>query len=426
MNAKITSSDENGFSIQIDFKYSTSMLDTEKQILNSINEAGNLATGKVLSTFDANGSPIKIGNQVFTSKGLFNKSYQTPYGEVSVERHIYQSHSGGKTHCPLEDKARIIITSTPRFAMIVSSKYSSLGVRPLINDLSTNHGRDMNVQIIQNIADAVGTFAIAKESSWEYELPKLEKPVVGISIGLDGTCMLMKDDGWREAMTGTVSVYDKKGERMHTAYIAAAPEYGKEKFMANFEREVLRIKEKYSNVHVLGLADGARCNWNFLMKHSDYQLIDFYHATQYIGKFSKIAFQDAKEREKWMEETCHNLKHNSNGAKNFLKEVQQFKEKNLKLKKVEREEIAAVETYFKNNLKLMKYSKIGELNLPIGSGSTEAACKVIVKERMCKSGMRWKDEGANVVLTLRCLKQTDGRWDQFWNKVDRYGFERAA
>jgi hypothetical protein len=30
-------------------------------------------------------------------------------------------------------------------------------------------------------------------------------------------------------MVGTISLYDAEGERQHTTYIAAAPEYGKEK-----------------------------------------------------------------------------------------------------------------------------------------------------------------------------------------------------
>jgi hypothetical protein len=71
----------------------------------------------------------------------------------------------------------------------------------------------------------------------------------------------------------------------------------------------------------------------------------------------------------------------------------------------------------------MDYHSYREKKLPIGSGVTEAACKVIVKERMSGSGMKWKEHGAHTVLTLRALIKSEGRWDQFWNKVNRYGFE---
>jgi hypothetical protein len=58
---------------------------------------------------------------------------------------------------------------------------------------------------------------------------------------------------------------------------------------------------------------------------------------------------------------------------------------------------------------------------------TEAACKVIVKQRVCGSGMKWTEDGAAVVvLSLRALSYTAERWDQFWSKVDRWGFPVAA
>ena len=50
------------------------------------------------------------------TKGEQSKAYQTSYGEVIVNRHVYQRSSGGKTYCPLERDARIIITRVPLFA----------------------------------------------------------------------------------------------------------------------------------------------------------------------------------------------------------------------------------------------------------------------------------------------------------------------
>jgi hypothetical protein len=50
---------------------------------------------------------------------------------------------------------------------------------------------------------------------------------------------------------------------------------------------------------------------------------------------------------------------------------------------------------------------------------------VLVKQRLCGSGMRWKERGA-AVLSLRCLTYTAERWSQFWSRVDRSGFPVAA
>lgn len=425
-SVKIIKNDANGFSIQIDFNFNKSMLKAEEEILEKLNEVGSIATGKMLAQFDSDGSPIKIGNQTFTSKGLSEKNYQTPWGEARVNRHVYQSHTGGKTYCPLENDARIIITSTPRFAKIISSKYSDLSTEAVKKDLTENHGRIVQRKTIQSIGEVVGIVAIAKESSWEYvpTSDELDDKVESISIGLDGTCMQMREDGWREAMTGTVSLYNKKGERLHTTYVAGSPEYGKEKFLNKLDNAVVKIKENFPKAITVGLADGAKCNWTFLEKHTDYQVLDFYHATEYLGGFSKAAFKKIEEQKDWMANACHELKNEKGSAINLLSTFK--KELFKKHIKSDKETIEAAVTYFKNNFRKMNYSEIIEMNLPIGSGVTEAACKVIVKERMCKAGMRWNDDGAHIVLKLRTLNKTDGSWNHFWEKVDKVGFNMAA
>ena len=63
---------------------------------------------------------------------------------------------------------------------------------------------------------------------------------------------------------------------------------------------------------------------------------------------------------------------------------------------------------------------------PIGSEVTEAACKTLVKQRLCQSGTRWMEKGASMVISLRSLVLTKERRAQFWNKIDRYGFPVAA
>jgi hypothetical protein len=102
------------------------------------------------------------------------KVYQTPYGEVVVERHVYQRSGGGKTYCPLEQEARIIITSTPLFAQQVSSKFAYGSARDVQRDLSENHGRPVAVSYIQRISEAVATIIEVTEERWDYVPPQLE------------------------------------------------------------------------------------------------------------------------------------------------------------------------------------------------------------------------------------------------------------
>jgi len=58
----------------------------------------------------------------------------------------------------------------------------------------------------------------------------------------------------------------------------------------------------------------------------------------------------------------------------------------------------------------MKYAAYRRVGVPLGSGVTEAGCKTVYTERLKRSGMRWKQAGAQTILNLRVL-QVSGVWD---------------
>lgn len=427
MSATIVARSEASFTVQVEIPYSPSMLDFEQTIQERLNQAGVVATQEALQRFDTDGSSIVVGSVKFTSKGQLPKEYQTPYGVATVARHVYQSPQGGKTYCPLDREARIVVSSTPRFAKMIAHKYAEFGSGRVLLDLEENHGRKVARSFVQNVADAVAAVALAKEESWNYALPEMEHPVTTITLGLDGTCLLMCEDGWRETMVGTIGFYDKAGERQHTIYMAATPEYGKATFLDRMDREIERVKVLYPQARYVGIADGTRGNWDFLEPRTETQIVDFYHAAEYLSEAADVLFAGKpQEKERWLENRCHRLKHESGAAGAILKEMK-------KLSTVSRTanghaDVEDAITYFSNQNKKgrMDYAAWVEEDLPIGSGVTEAACKVIVKQRLCGSGMKWKEPGAAAVLSVRCLTYTRERWSQFWGKIDRYGFPVAA
>ena len=291
MSAAIVARSETSFTVQVEIPYGSSMLDFEEAIQDRLNQAGVVATQEALQQFDTDGSPITIGAVKLTSKGPLPKEYQTPYGVATVARHVYQSPQGGKTYCPLDRDARIVVSSTPRFAKMIAHKYAEFGSGRVIIDLEENHGRKVARSFVQNVADAVAAVALAKEEAWDYALPEMEQPVTTITLGLDGTCLLMCEDGWRETMVGTIGFYDKAGERQHTIYMAATPEYGKATFLDRMEREIERVKAAYPQARYVGIADGAKGNWDFLGRHTEVQVVDFWHAAEYLGKAAAVLYR---------------------------------------------------------------------------------------------------------------------------------------
>ena len=427
MDATIIARTPTSFTLQVEVPYNDSMLAFEETLQQRLNEAGVVATAEGLKQFDTDGSPISVGSTKLTTKGQVEKDYQTPYGVATLARHVYQGNQGGPTYCPLDRDARIVVSSTPRFAKVLSHKYAEFSSPRAQVDLQENHGRAVSRCLIQDVADAVAAAALAKEEDWSYTLPKFAEPPATVAISLDGTCLLMGEDGWRETMVGTLSFYDREGERQHTVYLAATPEYGKAKFLNRLEAEVGRAKEKCPGAHYVGIADGAKGNWEFLERHTDVQVTDFWHAAEYLGKAAAVLYRGQPQtRKAWLDEACHRLKHDAGGAVWVLKRFRSLARQRPWAKSDE--DVQRAITYFANQSAAgrMDYAARVAAGEPIGSGVTEAACKVIVKQRLCGSGMKWTEDGAAVVLSLRALSYTPERWEQFWAKVNRWGFPVAA
>ena len=426
MSAKVISVEGTKIKIELTIELSESMLDSEGKIQEGLNEAGCIAAREAMKHLDTDGSAIKLGKKIWRTKGQEEKAYQTPYGEVVVARHVYQSAGGGKTYCPMERNARIVVTSTPMFAKQISSKMANGVAREVQRDLRDNHGREVALSYVQRLSEAVGSIVQAKEEGDNYEPPEIDVKIESVGIGLDGTCMLMCEDGWREAMEGTISLYDGEGERQHTIYVGATPEYGRKRFLERLEREIRQTKDRYPSATYVGIADGAESNWKFLNEHTEEQILDFYHASGYLGILAEVLHpKQIPEQKEWLKTSCHQLKHESESAEKFYNQMVLAMNEN-KLTETTRDKLQASITYFNNHLWQMDYAQFQQKNYPIGSGVTEAACKTLIKQRLCCSGMRWKEKGASIILSLRALVLTSTRWEQFWQNLNQYGFPVAT
>ena len=428
MTARIKSIDGNRVTLELTIELGETMLSSEEAIQSGLNDSGQELTTVALKAFDTKGSPIEHDGQLWRTKGLQPKKYQTSYGEVSIDRHVYQRSGGGKTFCPMEEAARIILTATPHFCRQIGWKMAYGGARDVQRDL-LNHGRDLQVSTIQRISETLSSVVQAREEDWDYAPPEtLPDAVHTVSVGLDGTCMLMCERHWREAMTGTIALYNQAGKRLYTMYLGATPESGKTTFLARLTREIERMKGRYPQAAFVGVADGAQTNWDYLKNHVSVQILDFYHASGYLSAAATAAYPKKKDQQKryfWLKEMCHQLKHSAGAAQQLLK-VMKTLQQDDSLSKDQHKDLQKSVTYFENHKQQMDYSHYQQQQYPIGSGVTEAACKILIKQRFCRAGMRWKDKGAKVILSLRELALTPIRWQQFWSNIDTQGVTANA
>jgi hypothetical protein len=162
----------------------------------------------------------------------------------------------------------------------------------------------------------------------------------------------------------------------------------------------------------IALSDGGVGLENLLRTHFgrvDAVILDFYHASEYLGDFAK-AWCSAEDVKSQHAEWAHRLKHEGGRATlNWLEGL------DIKANPRARPAWEQIVTYFRNQHHRMDYPSYRAKGWQIGSGPVEAACKTVIGKRMKGSGMRWGHEGADAVCHLRALLVSEkGQWDGFW------------
>ena len=119
-------------------------------------------------------------------------------------------------------------------------------------------------------------------------------------------------------------------------------------------------------------------------------------------------------RKAWLGKACSRLKHEDGAAAALLREMEK-RRRDPALGEAARERLDKSITYLRHNLSRMDYAERLRGNHPIAGGVTEAACGLIIKDRMCNRGRRWSLRTAQHLITLRSLiKSTGGGWQNFW------------
>lgn len=399
----------------------------EVALADSFNEAGLAATTEAIKGLDTRGEPLQAGGRKWTSKGELSFVVETPYGQAAFQRHVYQTSAGGETRAPANERAALVGSATPRFAAMISSKLAEMTARSAVRDLAFNHRRILSNTAAQDLALLVSAQAQSRDTALEWQPAAPPEQVALIVVGVDGAMIHTRTDGWRQAMAGTMSLYDEEGERLDTLYIGCGPgttpAQGKEVFFKQMDHHLERLKARHPKALTLGLSDAASDLLGWLQERTSEQLIDFHHAAEYLSGAAE-AFEDPQN---WAGAMRTLLRDEPGAAKALLADMKNQLDhpSPVSLTASQREGLQKAVTYFTNHHQRMDYAGWRNLRRPIGSGVTEAACKTVIKERLTKSGMRWGLDPAHAILQLRALFRTPTRWALFWRDHQRRALANA-
>jgi hypothetical protein len=171
---------------------------------------------------------------------------------------------------------------------------------------------------------------------------------------------------------------------------------------------------------LVAITDGGNGLEEALQRHLADNLatvLDWYHAAEHLCDFAAVLHaQDDSARAAWSEHAKGILY--EQGGEALLQYLQALTLPSGANGEV-KEELRKLIGYFANNRHRTDYPTYRAHGWDIGSGPTEAGCKII-GERLKGSGMRWVEEGAATVAALRALYVSGPKlWDGFWQQPHR-------
>ena len=259
----------------------------EVQVRELLQVIGQTLTVELMRSKEVTAPRREHAGQTYYRKAAPPGYYQPWYGEVVVERHLYQSSAGGETVCPLERNCQLRFDSaTPLLAEVVSFKLASQTAGEVEQDLAKCQGLTLSDTYLRTLGEQVGQRAVEKAERWQLGGPPWATPVATIATGVEGTTMPVVNEAYKEAMCGTIAVYDAAGTRLHTEYLGSMPEAGKATFAARVTSRVAQVLARYPTARHVGLGDGAKWNWDFFATHYPGALwvLDFYHAATHLTR----------------------------------------------------------------------------------------------------------------------------------------------
>jgi len=367
------------------------------------------------------------------------KTFTTALGDITLDRAYYCCQSCGSGWCP-KDYALGFGNSSfspavTRMIAMVASAESFMEGSNLLSELAAV---SVSEKCVERTAKKIGSAIAVDETVWVEEKPN---PSNTMYVGVDGTGIPMRPEELagrpgkqpsgaaktREVKMCAVWTADSRdaegspvrdpGSVTYSAAIESCAwcnnylEKDTPAFAKRVERELTRTGFFLANRQVF-LGDGALWIWNLaaMITPQAIQIVDLYHAKEHLSKLANDIFGPGTDlAKKWAAERYEELE--SGNLEAVLSAINCHQSRPGELG----EKAAKEFDYFANNRHRMQYDYFRSLGLCVGSGVLEAGCKVVIGQRLKRSGMFWSTGGANAIISLRSSLLSN-RFDEFWGR----------
>lgn len=368
------------------------------------------------------------------NKKTRNGEVATLFGKITLFRFLYRDDQTGEPSIfPLEMRLGLVEGATPALADQVARFNAENGATQhrILEKLKRHHGVNWGRKKLRKFLRVRG------EQMEEFRQPMQVQRVLklleqaqnsrgrcrpSLSVGRDGVTLCSQPHSFYEvASAATITVYDRRGKRLGTVYLGYPPESGQHTMSQNLTGLIQDILRGWDGpmprlCYVTDAGDNETTYYDKVLSKMVHpktgkplvwqRVVDYYHAAVRITTMAQKLFGKGSDQARSWGRRMRKLMLQENGARRVLQSAAIWRRR-CKLSDSAQEEYQLAYNYIHRRLVYMNYWEYRRVNLAIGSGVTEAACKTLFTERLKLSGMRWKKAGAQTVLQYRVIYRSD-------------------
>ena len=435
------------------------LVDAERRVQALTNALACEVMKEVMLRADAAEPEVIINGEVWGNRRTFRASYVTMFGELEIERGVYQRSGRGRVAVPLDLRLSIVEGSyTPRVARVMARAVGLMTSEEAEGLLEEVGVAKVSVSTLHRIPRAMAARYEKRRCEIEPAVRQsdpIPSETATIQVGIDGAMVpqdgeharprgrktkspepprheqrygsssvkaTAQDDhidgrAWHEAGVGTIAYYDLQGNRLKTTYLGQMPEADKASLVALLNEEVQAVVAELPGVNICFASDGALPQWTALQTieaalpadftgHTMY-LLDLFHAAEHLQKAANAIYGEGSAAQKAnarvaSENWKTTLETHDDGAQRVLKSLR-YQRDTLGLPPGRQKKLKQVIKYIARHRSAgrVDYAEARRRNYPVGTGVTEAAAKTLIGVRMKRAGARYSQHGGQTIFLFR-------------------------
>jgi hypothetical protein len=425
----------------------------ERDLLLVVRELARVATQWTYNQLEPAAAPAAPSQVDFEGSSYRRLGKKTPqqvstlFGTITLRRLGYRAPAsdGEPVLFPLCRELGLVQGATPALVERVARYQAESGAtqQQTLERLRREHGLSWGVKRLRQVTAFVAAAMEEHraEAQAEQVLRWLEqaqasrgrhRPV--LSVGRDGITLGMRIKRfsiYEVASTGTLTVYDRRGRRLGTVYLAHTPEPGQVTLSAQLTHLLQEILRRWQGPlprlsYVTDAGDNETTYYQKVLRRLRHPrtgerldwfwVVDYYHASERLWTMAEALFGKGQKSWAWGRK-MQKLLLKPGGVGRVLHSAAALRSRLQPIGK-RLADFRRAYKYLQARRQHLRYADYRRMGLPIGSGVTEAACKTVFTQRLKLSGMRWKKEGALTILKLRVLLLS-GVWYEVYERTLR-------